>query len=812
MKLYERFGDPGFHTSITSTFGIDFDAYESIMLPRVRGAGCRNNLLLVDRGQLGTALTEGAARPQHAGRLYSVTAASAKGVFHPKLFLQIGRGKGRVIVASANVTAAGLAGNLELVTAIECTDEPSNEQRLVAAAWRFLSIFLDRRLHGINQQIGWMENRAPWLSRAAPANEPVSMSDGSLTQFLATGEPTGLFERFAKLAEGQVVEQLLIVSPYWDDQLTAVRQLLSRLKPRQAILLIDKSRALFPGTALGSVAGAKVIDRGEFGQARFIHAKLFVITTPVADHVLIGSANCTVAALGTAQFSGSNEEACLYRKLSPGTAITCLDLSDIVAQAPELRVESIPALSKDLLPEDAASGPIGPGTFECLFDTLIWTPPTELLGIDANIEPYARDGSVFPGVLLKAPSGTRSSLQFYITGTKERPSFAQVRFADGTLSAIAIVTLADALRDAARESRGKARERLLAQLDEETEEGIWLLEAWNSLEEAEGSTSRVSRRPPSALASPEDNTTQYPTLSYDQFLAGRVLRPEGSLLSRNSLAGSDLSLLRGFLNRALALPWEAPDEPDVEEGRARLAFNLGDEVSDGQNAVEEGGTYISPSNPPLTEPTPAQVGRRRAVVRQQTREQIAKAVDTLGEGLRVRADAGHLTTVDLLRVRAILTIVAAAGFSDAPSNPGSRTRSRLQVLPSGGAPESWPRLLGKCIFSLFGGQSPTVGRLSVETLYDQVPDDIMECWATCMWAVEVASIASSPDSRRFLESLKRRVYALIGLYPREIMSEQILSVMRRLNDRFCGRLGIDASEVLTAHRRAAEDLAKLRDP
>lgn len=36
MKLYERFADKNYHTSIVTTFGIDFDAYENIVLPRDR--------------------------------------------------------------------------------------------------------------------------------------------------------------------------------------------------------------------------------------------------------------------------------------------------------------------------------------------------------------------------------------------------------------------------------------------------------------------------------------------------------------------------------------------------------------------------------------------------------------------------------------------------------------------------------------------------------------------------------------------------------------------------------------------------------
>ena len=52
MILYERFGDRGFHTTVFTTFGVDFDAYENIALARLRGSGCHNNLLLADQRML----------------------------------------------------------------------------------------------------------------------------------------------------------------------------------------------------------------------------------------------------------------------------------------------------------------------------------------------------------------------------------------------------------------------------------------------------------------------------------------------------------------------------------------------------------------------------------------------------------------------------------------------------------------------------------------------------------------------------------------------------------------------------------------
>ena len=59
-------------------------------------------------------------------------------------------------------------------------------------------------------------------------------------------------------------------------------------------------------------------------------------------------------------------------------------------------------------------------------------------------------------------------------------------------------------------------------------------------------------------------------LSYEAFVAGRYLRSDTSALSRDSLGGTHLSYIRGFLNRILGLNAPLPlSGVDMESGRAR---------------------------------------------------------------------------------------------------------------------------------------------------------------------------------------------------------------------------------------------------
>ena len=72
MKLYNAFAEPGFHTTISTTFAIDFVAYEQLTLARLREAGCMNNIVVADARMLTYALEDAERPPLQAGRRYIV--------------------------------------------------------------------------------------------------------------------------------------------------------------------------------------------------------------------------------------------------------------------------------------------------------------------------------------------------------------------------------------------------------------------------------------------------------------------------------------------------------------------------------------------------------------------------------------------------------------------------------------------------------------------------------------------------------------------------------------------------------------------
>jgi hypothetical protein len=391
MRLYERLGDTGFHTAVISTFGLDFAAFETIALSRLRAAGCRNVILVADSAMVGLALDGDAPMPRVAGAEYLLVKASANGgVFHPKIVLQLGRKGGRMIIASANATVAGLAGNLELASIVECGLGDSGEQRIIAAGWQFLGRFLDERQQAVADKLDWARARTPWLARAEPAVGPQTLADGSTAAaFLASGAAEGIGAQFLRMVGGATADRLVVVSPYWDEGLIALRRLQDDLGAADTAALIDTAQGLFPVAALGSGRAVRIVELAGFDEKRFsktnkrfVHAKLIVAATETTDHVLVGSANCTLAALGHESRPGINEEACLYRRLPGGRVLADLGLASIANGESTVDLTKLPSFDiGEALPLNDARAR-DPGIFEAVFDRLHWWPASPALVAD----------------------------------------------------------------------------------------------------------------------------------------------------------------------------------------------------------------------------------------------------------------------------------------------------------------------------------------------------------------------------------------------------------------------------------------------
>ena len=374
------------------------------------------------------------------------------------------------------------------------------------------------------------------------------------------------------------------MSPYWDADLAALKFLIEELRPAETVILIDAAKALFPSHAAWAIP-ASIFDVGDFAKDRFMHATAVIAETTRPDHVLYGTANCTLAALGDRTEAGVNSEACLYRRLGPNSLLQQLELSGFLEQRNPITAGALPTWSvEDDLPLAVAQRR-SPGRFKCQFDVLR-RRPRKALAPGAAVELLGTAGVALPIGLESLEAEAGGMRQYRMRGVTEQPAFARLRFSDGAELGLALVTVLGALREAVREVRSRKAESAADRLGSgDTEAELWLLEALNYLEAAEIADESVedpgTHR--TRQAKPDDEIEpEFRRLTYDELIRGRRIRSDGGGIERNSLAASELSLVRNFLNRILSI---GSDVTVASEREIIAGLDLGDETGDAEGAL-----------------------------------------------------------------------------------------------------------------------------------------------------------------------------------------------------------------------------------
>jgi hypothetical protein len=387
-------------------------------------------------------------------------------------------------------------------------------------------------------------------------------------------------------------------------------------------------------------------------------------------------------------------------------------------------------------------------------------------------------------------SGRGDERIFRIEKADRRPAYGRIQREDGSRTGLAIVASVEDLRTNMRDRLSAKAERVIRELEFDDDEGLWLLDAIHTLG-VQVPEAVLPTLPRTAVKrDKKDGPAVSMKLDYEAFMRGRHRELGKSEAERNSLVGSDVSYVRAALNRLLGLSGNkdgkpvvvADDEPDVAS-----ALDTGDEVGNSEDALEQG--FEHRERPPPDQAA-GELAKRR---REQDALAIVCAVEDLTEEL---GDPGRsLDPVDMLRVRALLTVIAVAAR---PQNlPPGVQASQMQVLPCSeeNNSDTWPRLMGRVLVTLFGGPNPGIKRLHFDRAHDQIPDDVLEAWACCLWFAKaaVAAARSDPGCARlvpFLEKLAVNVGAILSLSKDEMVSPSFDGVLERLDQRFGVRLRV----------------------
>jgi hypothetical protein len=451
------------------------------------------------------------------------------------------------------------------------------------------------------------------------------------------------------------------------------------------------------------------------------------------------------------------------------------------------------------------------GAFECRVDVLSWRPANGIDPDRCRIELLGQDSEPI-GCALSPLPGEGGARRYQISGTQERPAFARVTLPDGSFSLPSIVALVDHLRAMIRETRSRKVENALRDLDSETEARLSLLEVLDVLEKLDAEDAAAHDAvsiPKRCIAKDGDpGAPEYRILNYEQFIAGRRPHTEVSPLVHNSLAGSEASLVRGFLNRIVGTRAEAGEhDGDDDEGALAGAFDLADETSDAEAAMAAGAEFDSKKGAAAADQEAE--AKRKAAQRKATKEEILTATAAFARRVRERQQNGALDSRDILRLRALLMILCGASWS--AGGDAARPPASLQVLTGDGGQDSWPFVIGRLLFSFFGGRDPAIRQLCLSSEHDQIPADIKECWATCYWCFQACLQApvSAPEKKRIGQHIKLLAvptYQLTLPSKAELLGDDVIALMDGMSARYAGSMGVNPAAMREAHRTLASEL------
>ena len=435
-NLFRDLDRPGWHSSIMTTYSVDPAFYDASIEYRLRTNGCVNNILMADTVMLKRALGATPEAFRSAGRHYVMAPVQVKGCFHPKVHLRLGVDKSRLIIGSANATAAGWGRNQEIVTAIDWSrrgDDPNLKVTapLIKKAYDYLCSWLTE-VPGdtLDFKLRLHRRYSSWLNDFQVNDEPIILSDGSAIDILCErgdGKP-GMFERLLSLTEGETIRRLVIVSPYWDSDLAALRDLRKSLNLCPTVIALNPNTNEFPMDALDAddpTVFAAIHDDKD--ARRFLHAKVFLIETDAADHLLFGSANCSDDALGRIGNTANNAEVSVYRRFQRGHGLEVLELDlgksverdDIRRTVPDTQIFKPGSSAKPA------------GMIEIVERSLTWFPADSADPNGASIlvggDTHALD-----------PVGN-GQFQAHLQSKPDFPLIVRVQFRDGTRSDPVIV-------------------------------------------------------------------------------------------------------------------------------------------------------------------------------------------------------------------------------------------------------------------------------------------------------------------------------------------------------------------------------------
>lgn len=307
--LSERTKSNVYHSAVLTCYNFDPIFFESVYLPSLRSLGITNVIVLMDAGMYDNLLAD-SSYVCHKVSLVDYTLVrqenSYHGVFHSKITLLFGEEEGVLIIGSGNLTFSGLSNNEEVWNAFHIAGSKSVHYPLLLKTWNYIKNATNNAPSLVWKQLSWISEQSLWLQDDG-YEDVVTLESGEKCSVIYNSATNRIIDILAEAIGNSVIEKITIISPFYDTEGYALKELRKRFKPSRMNCVLDLARKSAPFALFESSTDIVFFKHSAPNP---LHAKIIELMSSNGTWLLSGSANAGCMALGMNN-SVFNDETCV---------------------------------------------------------------------------------------------------------------------------------------------------------------------------------------------------------------------------------------------------------------------------------------------------------------------------------------------------------------------------------------------------------------------------------------------------------------------------------------------------------------------
>ncbi|WP_175751386.1 hypothetical protein [Burkholderia ambifaria] len=296
--------------AIILTHNIDFVFLQTVVLAAFRKCGHPTITVFADAQCAAESFAHQRIVLDGLGFRYRVVPVAMRSGFrfHPKAVLLSGESDATLFVGSGNLTFGGWRENAEVWMRFDAAaDGPTVFEEFN----KYMREVLERvpLSDPIEEELAeaFDSETRRWASDEQVATSPTLLG--------RAGSGKALLASFKDVQGAELIDELVVCSPYFDAEGSALRALIEQTAASRNTILYQPSGSNLTRRAFEAAGSSANLQRVSFehisvdseARSAFIHAKFYALLFGDRALVIAGSANCSRAALSTSESSGNAE-------------------------------------------------------------------------------------------------------------------------------------------------------------------------------------------------------------------------------------------------------------------------------------------------------------------------------------------------------------------------------------------------------------------------------------------------------------------------------------------------------------------------